>query len=834
MLTHKSRWQSFIGVFIVCLLVLALIPFTPQRADKVQAQSDSTLEIAGLTAPVTVIYDQMGIPHIYAENTRDLFMAQGYVHSSHRMWQMEWWRHLSAGRLSEIAGSATAGNDQFLRTLDYAGAAEKDWEVLSPESKDAVTAYTEGVNAYLSVTEPADAAVEYQFLTVASIYIEPEPWTTNDSMRWLKVMSLSLAGNFENELFRAQVIGAMGPIGGLAIFPDYPFGEHPVIVEPGGVDYTSEAMSYLPESYTDVDFSNVNFELVGNVDLSDPNISPFGRGSGIGSNSWVIGGELTEHGYPMMVNDPHLGIQMPSIWYEVGLHCTEVSDACPYDVVGVSFAGTPGIVIGHNANIAWGFTNVGTDVQDLYILTINPDNPEQYLLDEEWVDFEIVTETINVYGADPIELTVRHSVWGPVMSNFLPTGEQVVALKWLAFDANRSMDALLMLNTASNWDEFRVAASHFDTPAQNMVYADIEGNIGYQMPGLVPIRAEGHDGKVPIDGSVSSNDWQGFVPFDELPSVFNPEAGYIVTANNSVVPADYPYYIDDQWAYGYRAKRIETLIQNDEDGVYSVADMQRIHGDNYDARAENLIPALQSLEFEDEALIEAVAWLSEWDYQAHMDSAEAALFNMFWVELLDKAAADELGFIPSGGDQYIILVETFLNLPQFPLWDSQLTPDVVEDRDDILALAFASAWERMVTEYGEDSSAWSWGAMHTASFLGAPLGQGVDPSLDAMLNSLFNVHVPASGGSAIVNATGYDAAEGFALTSLPSMRQITIVGDWDASLRINTLGQSGRPDSRHFQDQVDMWRFIEYHPEWFSREAVEADAEATWELVPSE
>lgn len=838
MLTQKSRWRSLLGMLIVCIFVLTLMPFVPQSTEKVEAQSDSTLEIAGLQAPVTVIYDQMGIPHIYAENTHDLFMAQGYIHTSHRWWQMEWWRHLSAGRLSEIAGSATAGNDQFLRTLDYTGAADKDWEVLRDDTRDAVTSYTEGVNAYLDVTEPSDAAIEYQFLVVAGIDLEIEPWTPNDTIRWLKVMSLGLSGNFETEIFRAQVTDAMGFLGALAIFPNYPFDEHPVIIEPGGIDYTSDAVSSATEpdatTVATLDFSNVNFNLVGNVDLSDPYISPFGRGSGIGSNSWVINGELTDHGYPMVVNDPHLSIQMPSIWYEVGLHCTAVSEECPYDVVGVSFAGMPGVVIGHNANIAWGLTNVGTDVQDLYILTINPDNPDQYLLDDEWVDFEISTEIIVVQGADPIELTIRNSVWGPVMSEFLPVGEQALALRWVAFDANRSMDALLMFNRASNWEEFRTATTFFDTPAQNVIYADVEGNIGYQMPGLTPIRAEGHDGKVPVDGSTSANAWQGYVPFEELPTLLNPEAGYIVTANNSVVPEDYPYYIDDMFAYGYRAERIEYLIQNDEDGVYTIADVQRIHGDNHDARADFLIPALQNLSLDDETLTDAIAWLGEWDRQADMDSAEAALFNMFWVELLKQAAGDELGFTPNGGDHYMYLVQNFLGVEQHPLWDSQLTPDVIETRDVILAMAFATAWENMVTDYGEDSAAWNWGTMHTADFIASPLGQGVDPQLDPMLNSLFNVHVEASGGSAIVNATGYDAAEGFALVSLPSMRQISIVGDWDTSLRTNTLGQSGRPNSRHFKDQVDMWRFIEYHPEWFSREAVEADAEATWELIPSE
>lgn len=818
--------RTLIGILI---LVFALSPML-----SVTAQNDDTFEIPGLEGSVEVIYDQMGVPHIYADTAHDLFMAQGFIHAYHRWWQMEWWRHLSAGRLSEIAGEATTGNDQFLRTLDFQGAAEKDWALLSDEVKGYLEAYTAGVNAYLEGKEPGELAIEYQFALMAGIHLEVEPWTVYDTLRWTKVMSLSLSGNFETEIFRAQVIDAMGPLGALVILPGYDYDHFPVIVEPGGVDYTgmdADAATFtLPD---ELDFSDVSFELVGNVDLSDPNITPLGYGTGIGSNSWVISGELTDHGHPMVANDPHLGIQMPSIWYENGLHCRTLSDACPFNVAGVTFAGGPGVIIGHNDNIAWGFTNVGTDVQDLYLLTVNPDNPDQYMLDGEWVDFDIRQETIIVNGGENIDLIIRNSVWGPVMSSFLPVGEQVMALRWVALEGNRNLDSIMQYNKAANWDDFRAAASIFDTAGQNFIYADVEGNIGYQMTGLVPLRAEGHDGTVPVDGSVSTNEWQGYVPWEEMPTIFNPEAGYIVTANNSVVPKDFPYYIADQWAYGYRAARIESMIQNDEDGVYTVEDMQRIHGDNYNSAADFLIPALEALTFEDESLTDAVAWLSAWDRQDHMDSGEAALFNAFWVELLTLAAADDLGFTPGGGSHYMFLVSRFLNSATHPLWDNSNTPDITEGRDDILSQAFAAAVARMVELQGEDRDAWNWGDLHMARFRAAPLGQGVDARLDPMLNSLFNVHVRASGGSAIVNATGWNAGNGFQLTSLPSMRQILIPGDWDSSLRINTLGQSGRPDSRHYKDQVDMWRFIEYHPDWFSREAVEADERATWQLEPA-
>ncbi len=825
--------------YIVTLMTiwLGLVPFLSTiHVYPTQAQSDQTLQIDGLQASVTVIYDQMGFPHIYAENMHDLFMAQGFVEASHRWWQMEWWRHLSAGRLSEIAGESALDTDIYNRTLDFTSASERDWEILSDDSKAMLQAYSGGVNAYLQGKSPADAAIEYQWLALGGVNIELEAWTVNDSIRWLKVMAAGLSENMNVELARTQLIEVVGPLATQLLVPPYPFNEHPIITEPGGIDYADTDLSdtslIIPEN---VDYSAISTTLVAGLDL-DNVYSPFGSGEGIGSNSWVIGGELTDSGLPYLANDPHLGIQMPSIWYEIGLHCTVVSDECPFDVVGVTLPSVPAVVIGHNRNIAWGFTNVGADVQDLFILTINPDNPLQYMLDDEWVDFDVVTETIVVHGGESVDLQVLNSVWGPVISDAIDVEDQVLALRWTALDASTSLDASFALNQASNWDEFRVAMSLFDVPSQNVIYADIEGNIGYQMPGNIPIRVDGHDGKVPFDGSRSDNAWQGFVPFDELPTIFNPEAGYIVTANNVVTGPDYPYHLTDVTSYGWRAVRIETLIQNDPDGVITMDDMAAIHGDNYNLKADFLIPALQNLETNDEIILNAVDWLADWDRQNHMDSPQAALFETFWVELLTLAFVDDMGTILAGGaDWEWYLMSQLVQMSQSPVWDSQLTPDVTESRDDILSQAITQAWDRMTEAQGDDPGQWSWGGLHYAKFTALPLGTGgIDPAIDPILDSLFNVTVPASGGNSIVNATGWNANRPFAVTALPSMRQVLNVADWDASWRVNTLGQSGDPRSRHYRDQVELWRHIEYHPEWFTRDAVEADSEATWILVPAE
>lgn len=824
-------------LFLLIMLFVGIALFTQSTnpVPPVAAQADDTFTLPGLDGEVTVIYDQMGIPHIYADSAHDLFMAQGFVEASHRWWQMEWWRHQSAGRLSEIVGQQAVGTDIFLRTMNFQRAAELDLGVLSPETIGYLEAYAAGVNAYLEGKEPIELATEYGALATAGITFEVEPWDMLDSVRWTKLMALNLSGNFQAELERA-FINEANPIATLLLYPPYDFENDPVIVEPGGVDYTT-MVANPSEANAGVFTQGISARIVGDVDLDHPYINPFGTGEGIGSNSWVVSGERTDSGLPYLVNDPHLGIQMPSIWYEIGLHCNERSDECPFDAVGVSFAGTPSIVIGHNNVFAMGFTNVGADVQDLYQLQLNPDNPNQYMLDGEWVDFEIVDEVIQVNGGEDIPLQIRYSVWGPVVSEVVGgPGGAVLALRWTAFDANNTVDALFALVAAQSWEEFREAASLFDVPSQNLVYADVDGNIAYQMPGLIPIRAEGHNPDLPVDGSTSANAWQGFIPFDELPVLLNPEEGYIVTANNPVVGPDYPYHIATDWAYGYRAARIEAMLQNDEDGVFTVEDMQQMHMDNYNLKADYLIPALSELSFADENAAMLVEWLDEWDRQNDADSGEAMLFEAFWVELVRGIFADDFGDIPTLGGRMWTVVEDMLaspsNIGYALLWDDSMTEER-EDADFIMTNAFLRAIQRVTDLQGDDPMQWAWGDAHVAYFRAQPLGQGgVDPQFDPLLDSIFNVRVPAGGGTAIVNANSF--GPDFEVRAVPSMRQILIPGDWDSSLRINTVGQSGDPQSRHYSDQVEMWATGGYHPDWFSLAAVEADESARWSLIPTE
>jgi penicillin amidase len=495
-----SFWKLLLILVAVvlglCLIVLIV------GAVSVRAQfpeTDGELQLPGLQARVEVLRDSYGIPHIYAENPHDLFMAQGFVEAQDRFWQMEFWRRIGTGRLSEILGDSGLETDKFVRTIGWHRTAEEEIELMDPEVRSVFEAYVEGVNAFLKI-HPDGKSIEFQLLKLNGVDYDPEPWTLLNSMTWAKFMAANLGGNMDSELARAHIVARVGVSGLEMLMP--PYGEgYPVIV-PHPIN--SASLEAVP---------------------TDPfNSDTIGSGQIVGSNSWAISGTRTESGTPLLANDPHLGIQMPSIWYEIGLHCDPVGPDCPYNVTGVTFPSAPAIVIGHNDNIAWGLTNLGPDVQDLYVEKINPENPDQYEYLGKWEDMEIVREEIIVAGEDePVVVFSRSTRHGPIINDIVGGSEEEwsygwepLALRWTALEPGRIYKALLGLSKAQNWDEFRVATSDWNVPSQNMLYADRDGNIGYQSPGLIPIRRRG-DGSLPVPGWTGEYEWIDFIPFEELP-----------------------------------------------------------------------------------------------------------------------------------------------------------------------------------------------------------------------------------------------------------------------------------------------------------------------------
>ncbi|MGI9529636.1 MAG: penicillin acylase family protein, partial [Acidimicrobiia bacterium] len=537
----RSKWKTALWVLFVVVIVVVVFVALFMRASVRRAfpQTEGTIQIDGLSSDVEVIRDSMGVPHIYADSVDDLFLAQGYVHAQDRFYQMDFWRHISYGRLSEMFGSSQSDTDQFLRTMGWGDLAEDQYHQESADVQQILDQYADGVNAYLATESPSDLSFEYTVLEVLNHNYTPEAWTPAQSLAWGKVMSWDLGGNLGNEIGRAMALGTLPPDRVQQLYPPYPGDRHPYIIPTPAEEALAEeaALMLPPDALRELAGASTGVRALANL--------TGGPGDGIGSNSWAVSGEHTPTGSPMLMNDPHLSIQMPSIWYQVGLHCRAVTPECPYDVAGFSFAGVPGVIIGHNADIAWGFTNTGPDVQDLYVEKINPDNPLQYEYKGEWLDMEVTEDVIRVAGGDDIPLEIRSTIHGPIISDvyepledFDQSGSEkpspyALTLRWTALDEVPSIASpILGINSASNFDEFREAALLFSVPAQNLLYADTEGNIGYQMPGNIPIRSQG-DGTVPVPGWTGEYEWTGFVPYDELPFSYNPNSGYIVTANNA-------------------------------------------------------------------------------------------------------------------------------------------------------------------------------------------------------------------------------------------------------------------------------------------------------------
>lgn len=822
-------------------------------APKSFPQTTGTLHLKGLRAPVDVYRDAMGVPSVYASNLHDLFFAQGYIHAQERFWQMDFWRHVGSGRLSEMFGKSQLATDEFLRTMGWREVAEQEYEQLSPQSKAILEAYTEGVNAYIADRQPTELSLEYLILKgILNRGYQIAPWTPVDSLVWGKAMAWDLRGNIGAEIERAVLLAHLTPEQVGTLFPPYPKDEPTIVTQPfSGASSGSEgspplaAARDLPASawLTVADRFRAVDALIGET------------GMGVGSNSWVVSGALTDTGKPYLANDPHLGIQMPSIWFQMSLHCQPVNAACPFSVGGFSFAGVPGIVIGHNDRIAWGFTNVGPDVMDLFIEKVNPDNPMQYEYKGKWVNFETRQETINVAGGEPVTITVRISRHGPIISDtYGPLKDNIdpekhpeatpfkdragislpehyaIALAWTALSPSTPFASIWGMDTAQNWEEFRAAALKFYVPAQNLVYADVDGNIGYQMPGLIPIRKAG-DGRLPVPGWTGDYDWVGYVPFEELPYAFNPPEGYIVTANNRVPPWNYPYLITTDWTYGFRAERIIEMLK-EAPGKIDKTTLESMQFDAYSTNAARQVHILLGLPMKD-ADLAAVRdrFLKNWDNRYDANSQSAAVFAYFWQNLLLDTFKDDLpkAYWPTGGERWMEVMRNLDDDPHNFFWDDKATP-AVESRDDIFLRAWQETVAQMRAKYGQDMAKWPrWGDLHVAVFRNQTLGEsGIGP-IEAMFN---RGPVRTTGSKGLVNATGWKVGHSFEVYWLPSMRMIVDLSNLDASLTVHTTGESGHAYHPHYDDMMTLWAGGKYYPMWWTRPAVEAHAADHLRLEP--
>ena len=826
---RASRIALILVAFLVLLLVVAAVAvFVLVRSPFPDTDGAVTLE--GLQAEVDVYRDNYGVPHIYAENEHDLFFAQGYVHAQDRFWQMEWSRHVGQGRLSEIVGEDALEPDRFIRTVGFNRMAADTLDYYEREAPEAIAileAYSAGVNTYLQ-REGGSFSINRTILEQVRGSWEIEPWEPLDTVSWTVVMAYELSDKMRSELTRAELNRVLGEATTSNLLPTYPYDRRPVIAPTDDLanrdellDETEDAGLTPPASR--VDWQRVNTNLVGEL---PPDGLAFGGGL-VGSNNWAVSGEHTASGLPLLANDPHLGIQMPSIWYEVHLN------APGWNVTGFSFPGVPAVVIGHNDRIAWGVTNVGPDVQDLYVEKINPSNPRQYEFEGEWREMDVVEEVIRVNGGEDVALDVLLTHHGPIVSDVLDGTGDPLSLRWTIQEPNGVLQSVLLLNQAEDYDDFREALRYFDAPSQNFVYADVEGNIAYQTPGRIPIRENG-DGLVPVPGWTGEYEWEGYIPFEELPALFNPDQGYIVTANNAVVDEEYPYFLSHYWASGDRAQRVVELLEAAiERGDVTADDFARVQMDGKSLLAESYRPLLQGLASDDPRVQAAIERLRGWDLQTNRDSVPAALFEIFYMHLAEAVLADELGeardeYLSNGNVQRVFFHQ-LAREPGASWWDDVNT-DRTETHEDVILQALTDTVQWFEENVGGEMEEWTWGELHTATFVSEPLGQSGIGIIEALVN---RGPYPVDGSTSAVNANSWGWESPAAVGGHPSLRMIVDMSDLDASRGIHSTGQSGHPYHRHYDDFVELWQNGEYHPMFFTRETVEEATDDHLVLQPA-
>jgi len=841
-----ARAASYTAV-VLALLLVALTAVGVVLVRRPFPQTTGEITVPGLEGDVEVIRDDHGIPQVYADSMADLMRAQGYVQAQDRFFEMDVRRHITAGRLSELFGRDTVETDKFVRTMGWRRVAERELALLEPPTRDALEAYSQGVNAYLDDNDPSEISLEYTLLRAGGLDLSIEDWSPVDSLAWLKAMAWDLRGNMFEEIGRvlASVDHTEEEVADL--YPPYPFADHAPIVNQGalvGRRYEPEATR--PGIRNPARPAYTADQVAALADLQrglEAMPEMLGHGSGLGSNSWVVDGEHSATGQPILANDPHLATSLPGVWYQMGLHCRNVSPACPLDVSGFTFSGVPGVMIGHNRDIAWGFSNLGPDVTDLYLEKVEGTT---WLHDGRMRPLRIRHETIAVAGADDVELTIRETDHGPLLSDVsselstvgadaeAPVGPDpgngfAVALRWTALDPAPTADAILALNRASDWDEFRAAAADFAVPAQNLVYADREGHIGYQAPGRIPIRKSGNDGLTPSAGWLPENDWSGsYVPFDALPNVLDPHDGFVATANQAVVGEDYRYHLTDDWDHGYRAQRIRDVLAAEPD--LSVDEMAELQLDDHSGLASTLVPRLLDVHLPRGYYDDGQELLRAWDFTQPADSAAAAYFNAVWRNLLALTFHDELrpSIRPDGGSRWWSVVGRLLRQPASPWWDDTATARV-ETRDQMLRRAMLQARDELTRLLARNPQDWEWGRLHRLDLHNKTLGESGNGVVEALLNRDGR---RVGGGGSLVNATAWNAAVGYRVTAAPSMRMVVSLEDFDDSRWVNLTGASGHAFNDHYTDQTELYVDGRTLPWAFSRSAVEDVREDTLTLVP--
>jgi penicillin amidase len=779
-------------------------------------RSDGRVAVNGLAGAVEIVRDRHGVPHIFAQDEGDAYFALGYVHAQDRLWQMEINRRIGSGTLAELFGEVATGYDAFMRTLGLYRHAQRTLANLEPETRAVLGAYAAGVNAFLDGRRgsilPIYLRLPPEFLIFRH---DPEPWRPADSLVWIKMMAWNLGGNWRNELLRARLLERLSAARVAEFLPPYP-GDPALRLPDLGALYAGLPWAELPWE-----------RLLAAWPAPEP---------GNGSNNWVVGGARTVSGKPLLANDPHLGLSAPSVWYFAHLRAPGL------DAIGATLPSIPALIVGRNQRIAWGATNTGPDVQDLYVERLDPSDPKRYLTPEGPRRFEVRDELIHVRGGEDVLIEARSTRHGPVLSDvsikageFLEAagwgeGEAVLAFAWTALrDDDLTAQAGRKLARARDWREFTAALRDYHGPQQSMVYADGDGNIGMYAPARVPVRKPENalKGLAPAPGWLAAYDWDGFIPFEELPHSFNPADGVIVTANQKIVPEDYPHHITSEWQAPHRARRIGALLAAEP--RHSVASFKRLQGDRRSQLAAELLPLMLAPEPTSPAAAAARRRLRAWDGAMDRERPEPLIFATWYRELTRLIYADELGpaFAGAWGFRPIFIGNVLRDQRHW-------CDDVATAATESCGARIAQALERAVTElgqsYGQDMARWRWGEPHYAHSDHRPF------SAVPVLSRLFDIKLPADGGGFTVNVGRYRMADErtpFAHVHGPGLRAIFDLADPERSLFMLSTGQSGNVFSPRYRDFAEPWRDVEYIPMITNRERVMDRALGALWLTPA-
>jgi penicillin amidase len=760
-----------------------------EQSKAVLAKIEGELSLPGLHKPVEVLRDNWGVPHIYAQDTWDLFYAQGVVAAQDRLFQLDLWRRTAVGELAEVLGPEAVARDRLARLVRFRGDMQAEWASYGPDAEQIARAFTTGINDYVASIGDK-LPVEF---TLAGF--KPGRWRPEDVTG--RMAGLIMVRNFQQEVARAELIDAVGFDKAASLLPTTP-----------PLEWS------LPQ---DLDVRGMNRDIVSIYKNATEKIrlaARAGDGDGFdeGSNNWVVSGARTESRMPILANDPHRPIQLPSLRYLVHLH------APGWNVIGAGEPALPGVAIGHNESIAWGITIVGTDQADLFVEEIKSDEPTRYRDGDDWREMEIVHETVNVKGAKPVDLELRYTRHGPVI--YEDAGRhRAFALKWVGSEpGSAGYLGSLWLNRSKNWDDYRRAVTGWKVPSANLVYADKDGNIGWTATALTPQRRNGF-GLVPVPGASKEYDWAGYLTENMLPREFNPKRGFIGTANSNILPDGYPFFISREWAPPYRQDRVREVLAGQS--KHTIAQSQALQLDNLSLPSKKLTSLVYWVSEQDEALGPYRKLLREWNGDLSADSAAGVMYAFWLQQLLDDyykplVPRAQLDIVRNSAGVRPMIEDLYARTEELRR----------EGPEGILHRTFAAAVKKAVAAQGEDPAKWRWGNLHTAKFTHPLSSLG-----DAYAKAFDRGPVPRSGDGFTAHATSYDAD--FRQTAGASYRQVFDLADWDQAVVTSVPGQSGQPGSPHYDDLLPLWAAGEYFPLKFTRPAVEGVTKHRLRLQPS-